>query len=151
MEIHDVISADRCRVLHSRTKTEALLELIEIVGEENSVADLEALKKEIFYREQIMSTGIGQGIGIPHVRFPGMKEPIVLVGVSPKGLEDYESLDGEIVKLVFMILVDENHHKEYLRILSLIVQRLKDDGFRKGLFGAETDKAVFELLTGGEK
>lgn len=149
MEINDLIVGGRCRILHSRTKTEALLELIDIVGAEGCVKDLEGLKKEIFYREQIMSTGIGQGIGIPHVRFPGIKEPLVLIGVSPKGVEDYESLDGEMIRLVFMILVNENHHKEYLRILSLIVQRLKDDKFRERLARVESDKAVFEAFSGG--
>ena len=148
MELSKLIIGNRCRVLRSTTKTEALLELLDVVADEGAVEDIEGLKREIFYREQIMSTGIGQGIGIPHVRFHGIPEPIILVGTSPSGLADYESLDGETVRLIFMILVDEDQHKEYLRILSLLVQRLKDAEFRNLLAGAETDEAVCAALKG---
>jgi len=151
MELNTLLRQDYCRVFQSNTKTEALLELIDLLeqnGAEGTVKDLEGLKKEIFYREQIMSTGIGQGIGIPHVRFSGVSEPQVLVGVKPEGFDDYESLDGEPVKMVFMILVGENHHKEYLRILSLLVHRLKEDEFRSSLASAENSEAVYSILTG---
>lgn len=151
MEIIDLITQNHCRILQSKTKTEVLLELIEIVDAEGSVKDIDGLKKEIFYREQIMSTGIGQGVGIPHVRFSGVSDPIILVGIKQDGIADYESLDGELVKLVFMILVNEDQHKEYLRILSLLVHRIKDDAFRNLLSSAKNDGEAFRLITGDSK
>ncbi len=151
MELNKLLRQDNCLILQSNTKTEALLELIDLLENGGSVKNIEELKREIFYREQIMSTGIGQGIGIPHVRFAGVSEPEILVGIKPAGFNDYESLDGESVKMIFMILVGENQHKEYLRILSLLVHKLKDENFRTSLTSAENSEAVFSVLTGDAK
>ncbi len=148
MELNKIIRPNNCRLLDSNTKTEALLELIDLLEQEGKVTDIEELKREIFYREQIMSTGIGQGIGIPHVRFAGISEPEILVGIKPSGFDDYESLDGDPVKMIFMILVGGEQHKEYLRILSLLVHRLKDESFRTSLASAENSEAVYTLLKG---
>ncbi len=148
MELNKILRPNNCRVLESNTKTEALLELIDLLEQEGKVTDIEELKREIFYREQIMSTGIGQGIGIPHVRFAGISEPEILVGIKPSGFDDYESLDGDPVKMIFMILVGGEQHKEYLRILSLLVHRLKDESFRTSLASAENSEAVYTLLKG---
>ena len=148
MELRELVQAERCRILHSRTKTEVLMDLMDMAADTGLITDIEGLRKEIFYREQIMSTGIGQGIAIPHVRFKGVKSPLVLVGIRSQGIDDYVSLDNETVKFVFMILVGENQHKEYLRILSLLVYRLKNEDYRSRLAGAESDDDVFEILTG---
>jgi nitrogen PTS system EIIA component len=149
MELNKLLRVERCRILRSRTKTEVLHELIEIVAEDASVTDVEGLKREIFYREQIMSTGIGRNIGIPHVRFAGVKEPMILIGIRPSGIADYGSIDEEPVTMVFMILVGEDEHKEYLRILSLLVGRLKDDSVRKALLSAEAPEDILAALEGG--
>ena len=149
MELNKLLRQEFCRILESNTKTEALLELVDLLEQKGTVKDIEELKREIFYREQIMSTGIGQGIGIPHVRFAGISDPVILVGIKPSGLDDYESLDGEPVRMIFMILVGDNQHKEYLRTLSLLVHRLKDDSFREALVSAESSADVFDVLSGG--
>ena len=146
MELNTLISKDLCRLLESRTKTEVLLELMELADTTGSVTDVEGLKREIFYREQLMSTGIGQQIGIPHVRFAGIREPMILVGVSPDGIPDYESLDGKTVTMVFMILVGEDQHKEYLRILSLLVHRLKDERVTGRLRSAANSRDIYAAL-----
>ena len=151
MELNKLLRQDNCLILQSNTKTEALLELIDLLQNGGSVNNIEELKREIFYREQIMSTGIGQGIGIPHVRFAGVSDPEILVGIKPAGFDDYESLDGEAVKMIFMILVGENQHKEYLRILSLLVHKLKDENFHTSLTSAENSEAVFSVLKGDAK
>lgn len=148
MELKKLLRKNNCRMLQSNTKTEALLELIDLLKDGGSVNNIEELKREIFYREQIMSTGIGQGLGIPHVRFSGVSEPEILVGIKPAGFDDYESLDSKPVKIIFMILVGENQHKEYLRILSLLVHKLKDENFRTSLVSAENSEAVFSVLRG---
>jgi len=148
MTLEKLIQKENCCLLKSRTKTEAFHELFDLVEGCNIVDNLEELKKEIFYREQIMSTGIGQGIGIPHVRFDGIDDPRVFIGFSANGLEDYESIDGEAVKVVIMILVGAEQHKEYLRILSLIVSRLKDGSLISSLNEKSTVQDVYSLMTG---
>lgn len=148
MNLKDLITADRSIVLKSRTKTEALYEMIEILETENVIKDSESLKKEIFYREQIMSTGIGQGIGIPHVRYEGVSEPVIVVGIAPEGLDKYTSMDDHDVKIVIMIIVGKEQHKEYLRILSLISRRLKDAKMRDQVVRAETGLDIARIMLG---
>ncbi|QEN03970.1 PTS sugar transporter subunit IIA [Thiospirochaeta perfilievii] len=146
MNINKLIKDSNCLILNSKTKTESLLEIIEVIENSSQCSDVENLKKEIFYREQIMSTGIGQGIGIPHVRFEGIKEPIVTIAISPSGISDYESIDGEIVKIIVMILVGADQHKEYLRILSLLVKKIKDRAFQKRLLECKNSSEITEVL-----
>ncbi|QEN06881.1 PTS sugar transporter subunit IIA [Oceanispirochaeta crateris] len=151
MNINSLIKKERCFILKSTTKTEAFHEIFEYIESEGLISDTENVKKEIFYREQIMSTGIGQGLGIPHIRYEGITEPQILVGINPKGIEDYESLDKQPVKIIIMILVGADQHKEYLRILSLLVNRLKDESSINRILEAETPEEIKTAFIGSEQ
>ena len=150
MNINKLIDDTNCHILKCKTKTEAILEIIDLVEDSGSCSDIENLKKEIFYREQIMSTGIGQGIGIPHVRLKGIEKPIIFVALSHTGITDYESLDNETVKIVIMILVGVDQHKEYLRILSLIVRKIKDKDFKESLLKCNNNKEISAIFKNEE-
>lgn len=146
MTIDKLVNIDKCLLLKSRTKTEAILEIIEKIENNSECSQVENLKKEIFYREQIMSTGIGQGIGVPHVRFSGAKNPIVYIAISKNGIADYESLDNQLVKIVILIVVGEDQHKEYLRILSLIVKKIKDKDIQEKLLACSNENEIVEII-----
>ena len=148
MNLNDVVAEDCCFLLSESSKTEVLIEMMEKISQQGYVSDLESLKKEIFYREQLMSTGIGMGIGIPHVRFKGIKKPIVAVGIKSEGIKDYESIDNEPVRIVFMILVGEDQHKEHIRLLSQIMEKLKNSEDRKALEAAADGKGVYSFIAG---
>ena len=150
MTLKDFIGSKNCLILKSRTKTEAFHELFDLAEKSPGIKDMENLKKEIFYREQIMSTGIGRGIGIPHVRFEGIREPRIFAGYSPEGLKNYESIDNDDVKLVVMILVGADQHHEYLRILSLVVGRLKEESLLERLGSSPGVEELADLLTGDD-
>ena len=146
MELANHIKVERCTALKSATKTEALHELLSLLENEIKPPEFDGVAKEIFYREQIMSTGIGQGIGIPHVRYPGIQEPILIVGIHPEGIADYASLDDEPVCLIFLILVGADRHKEYLRLLSLLVSKLKTPGIRQKLHAAAQEENAAQTI-----
>ncbi|MBB6478435.1 PTS sugar transporter subunit IIA [Spirochaeta isovalerica] len=148
MKLKDWIKKDQCMVLQSTTKTETILEMLDVIATTGKIGDMENLKKEIFYREQIMSTGIGQGLAVPHVRFDGAREPIVLIGTKAEGLSDYESLDNAPVRIVVMIIVGAEQHREYLRILSLVAHKLKDHAFQEELLKAENGEDMALLIAG---
>ena len=147
MDLKNIFHEENCLILQESTKTEALMEMIESLSSTGKIASGEDLQREIFYREQLMSTGIGMGIGVPHVRFKGISEPVAALGISPPGIEDYGSIDNEPVKLIVMILVGENQHKQHIRLLSQIMERLKDDDKRNALMKATTHKEIYELIT----
>lgn len=149
MNIENILTREHCMFLKSNTKTEVLLEMMESLQNTGIVTDMEGLKKDIFYREQIMSTGIGQGIGVPHVRFEGVTRPVVLMGIHSGGIEDYDSLDGVTVKIVVMILVGAEQHKEYLRILSMIVRKLKQPEIQQALVQAGDASEIETVMRDG--
>ena len=132
MDLKNIFHEENCLILQESTKTEALMEMMDNLTSSGKVADGDDLQREIFYREQLMSTGIGMGIGVPHVRFKGVTEPVAALGISPAGIEDYESIDNDPVKLVIMIIVGENQQKQHIRLLSQIMERLKDKGQKGG-------------------
>jgi len=147
MDLANIIDRECCSLLQEKTKTEVIIELADRLAGRGNL-DIESLKKELFYREQLMSTGIGLGLAVPHVRFKGITSPVVLAGIQSEGINDYESLDGEPVKIVIMIIVGENQHKEHIRLLSMIVGKLKDPELKESLLKAQDGAEIYELLTG---
>ncbi len=156
MDLGNIINRERCRVLKEKTKTEAIIELVSGLEDFNGPQakkgsiDIEELKKELFYREQLMSTGLSMGIAVPHVRFSGVKSPLVIAGVQPEGIADYDTLDGSEVRIIVMIIVGENQHKEHIRLLSMISTRLKEAEMREKLIAAADGNEIYSLLSGRE-
>ena len=147
MDLKNIFHEENCLILKESTKTEAIMEIIDSLAANGKVANADDLQREIFYREQLMSTGIGMGIGVPHVRYKGVDEPVAALGISPKGIDDYDSIDSEPVRLVVMILVGENQHKQHIRLLSQIMERLKEKEKRDALMNAGSHKEIYELVT----
>ncbi|MBN2439950.1 MAG: PTS sugar transporter subunit IIA [Spirochaetales bacterium] len=150
MNLRSILSEDMCCILTESTKNENLFTLINLITHKLSLneKDSENLMKGIFYREQLMSTGIGLGIGIPHIRFEGVSEPILAVGVRKEGIPDYETMDNEIIKIVVMIIVGKFQHKEHIRLLSLIVSMFKKKGIKERLVSAPDGSEIYTIMAG---
>ncbi len=146
MELNEFIDKDRVCILQGNKKKEVLLELIELISQQGEVHDIERLKDAIFYREKLMSTGIGLGIAVPHVRIEGVYHPIVAMGISHEGILDYESIDNQPVKIVVMIVAGKWQHKEYIKLLSLIVTKMKDDSLRGKLIRSRSPEEIYKIL-----
>ncbi|MBN1899341.1 MAG: PTS sugar transporter subunit IIA [Spirochaetes bacterium] len=128
-------------------KKEAINKLIDMTAQKEKIDDVKGLRASLFYREKLMSTGIGLGIAIPHVRFKGVKEPVIAIGIQPRGINDYKSLDDKVIKIVILIIVGQNHHKEHIKILAQIVSKLKEDNNIDRLSHAESPDDIFNILT----
>ncbi len=127
-------------------KKDNLEALIRLIDKENLVEDAEVLRRSIFSREEIMSTGIGLGIAVPHARIKGVQNIIIAIGINKKGIDDYESMDGKPVRLVFMIIAGERKHKEYLMLLSQIVKILKKNSRLDDLLESKKADEVIGLI-----
>ncbi len=93
-----------------------------------------------------MSTGIGMGIGVPHVRLDSVEAPVMAVGICRNPISDYESLDGEPVRLIFMIAAGKGQHAEHIRLLANITSRLKDGRLREALMKTTDAGAFYRML-----
>lgn len=132
--------------LKGTTKSEIIDELVEILYAAGKLNDKEEYKKEILKREAQSSTGLEEGIAIPHAKTSAVKIPSIAFGLSKAGV-DYESLDGEPSKLFFMIAASANASDTHIEVLSKLTTTLLDDDVRENLLKAASPKEVIEILS----
>ncbi len=126
-------------------KDEALVELCNMVSDNPAVTDPDDFLTAIRDREKIMSTGIGAGIALPHARILSLKDFVIAVGRSKKGI-DYESLDGLPVNIFFILGAPEQKRREFLKLIARIGEIFENPGFNKKFLDAETSEDMYELL-----
>jgi PTS system nitrogen regulatory IIA component len=147
VHINTVISPDRILFLNYSIKRDALLALADNLAGAPQVKNRQELAREVLKREELMSTAIGRGIAIPHVRLSSVTDLVVSVGISPAGILDFQTLDDEPVRLVFMIAAAYNQHAYYLQTLSFFSARLKSPELRAGLLEAKTAEEAYNLIS----
>lgn len=132
--------------LEGSTKDEVIVEMIEMIDRAGALFDKEKYRESLYKREMEGSTGIGFGIAIPHGKSEAVRQTCVAFGVKRDGV-DWESLDGEKAKLIFMIAVPAKHAgNEHLKILQLLSRKLMDDAFRERLLATTNVEDVVQLL-----
>jgi len=146
-----ILSPHRVIFMNYSSKRDALLALAENLAAAPQVKNRQELSTEILKREELMSTAIGCGIAIPHVRLSSITDLVVSVGVSRANIVDFQPLDDEPVRLVFMIAAAHNQHAYYLQTLSWFSTRLKNKKLRDSILVAQTEQQVYDLLVLGDK
>ena len=146
MKIQDLLRKDVMLLdLQATEKTAAIEEMIHSLVEHGYVSDFETFKEGILAREALTSTGLGDGIAMPHSKNATVKEATVLFAKSNKGV-DYESLDGQPTDLFFMIAAPEGANDTHLAALAELSQYLMKDGFADKLRQATSADQVIELF-----
>jgi PTS system nitrogen regulatory IIA component len=148
--VDSIISPNRVVFLNFPSKREALLSLAENLAGAPQVKNQQELAQELLKREDLMSTAIGRGIAIPHVRLASVTDLVVSVGISQIDINDFQTLDDEPVRLIFMIAAAYNQHAYYLQTLSFFSARLKNRELREALLAAKTQEEVYGLLAGNK-
>jgi len=147
IEAQSILSVHRILFIDYSSKRDALLALAENLAAAPQVKNRQELSTEILKREELMSTAIGCGIAIPHVRLSSITDLVVSVGISRTDIVDFRPLDDEPVRLVFMIAAAANQHAYYLQTLSWFSARLKNKQLRENLLAAKTTQEAYDLLT----
>ena len=120
--------------------TTALLEVGKISEDQH-----ESIVEAVLKREELGSTGIGRGVAVPHTKHPSVSELVGTVAVSEDGV-DFDSLDGEKVHLLFLLISPPDRPGDHLRALENISRQLRDDTFCRFLKQSKTPKDVWQLL-----
>jgi PTS system fructose-specific IIC component len=136
--------------LHADSKETVIDELIEQLQNAGKLNNKEEYKKAILARENQSTTGIGEGIAIPHAKTNAVKEPAIAFGRSSNGI-DYESLDGNRAHLFFMIAAYEGANSDHLQTLSRLSSFLMDSAFRSKLESAVSKEEILEAIDQKEK
>jgi len=142
-----ILSPQRVLFLDCPYKKDALLLLAKNLATAPQVKNSQELTNEILKREELMSTAIGRGIAIPHIRLQSITDLVVSVGISRVDITDFNPLDDEPVRLLFMIAAAYNQHTSYLQALSYFSAKLKNQALRNSLINAQTGDEVYKMLT----
>ena len=136
--------------LKEKEKTKLIAELVDLVAKSSRIKDGKVLFKAILEREKLGSTGIGNGVAIPHAKIKGIKKPLLILGRSPEGV-DFDSLDGENTYLFFMLISPQEEVGLHLKILARISHLVKDKFIVERLKKAKDKHEVFEIISGFER
>jgi PTS system nitrogen regulatory IIA component len=132
--------------LQGADKTSILRELSGVLVNPCKAASVEELLQVLLDREKLGSTGIGEGIAIPHGRLKKLKKFFISFGRSVKGV-DFDSIDQKPSQLFFLVMAPENSAVDNLKLLSRIVTLLKEPSFKKRLMEAPSRKELFKVIS----
>lgn len=136
--------------LKSRTKREVLYELSDPVADSLPKGGKDAIVEILLEREKLGSTGIGEGVAIPHGKLPGLDKLVISFGRSYEGVE-FDALDGKPVNIFFLLLAPDNSAGKHLKALAKISKMLKDADFRKELMEAGSQERLYSLIAEKDK
>jgi PTS system nitrogen regulatory IIA component len=131
--------------LQAATKEAVLAELAAVLMPAGSTDDQDNMVRVLMDRERLGSTGIGDGIAIPHGKIGGLDDLRIAIGRSHQGV-DFNALDGKPAHLFFLLMAPENSAGQHLKVLARIARLLKDNVLRKNLMEAKSAAELFNLL-----
>ena len=148
MKFADFVSREAIRGnLAAEDKEGVIREMAQALLDAGKIAasEFESIVKAILKREELGSTGIGRGVAVPHTKHPSVERLIGAVAVSALGV-DFNSLDGEKVHLLFLLISPPDRPGDHLRALESVSRQLRDDTFCKFLKQARNAEDVVQLL-----
>jgi mannitol/fructose-specific phosphotransferase system IIA component (Ntr-type) len=146
MTFQELLNAQNICFLKSTQKKDAFEELFQTLSGIGPITDLKKLKEDLLTRENLMSTGLGQNVAVPHVRSKYVLSPVLLIGISRSGISDYASSDALPVHLIFLIAVSESQHVEYFYLVSGLIRKIRAKPITHALRNAATVEAALSLL-----
>jgi len=146
MKIADLLSEQVVRTnLPGTSKNDVINAIIDLAASQDRVLDKEKVREAIFEREKIMSTGVGAGFAIPHAKSDAVSDIVAAFAVTAQPI-DYQSLDDQPVRIVFLLVGRENMVGPHIKLLSRISRLMNNEEFRKRLLEAATPKDVLEIF-----
>ncbi len=146
MKLTDILREEHIIAdLKARSKRAAMEELCLVLTKENSSLDLKTLMEVLVERERLGSTGIGDGIAIPHGKLADLDELLLSFGRSLDGV-DFDSLDGKPAHLFFLVVAPENSAGTHLKALARISRLLKSNVVRRELMEAKDAHEIYAII-----
>ncbi len=146
MKLVDVLKPEYIKIpLTQSTKTEVLKELLAVLVEHKVISDPEGVLSAILDREKIMTTGVGNGVAIPHCKTKYAVDFAIAMGVHPEGV-DFQSLDNKPAQIIFMLIGPEDQPGTHIRLLSRISRIISREDVRQKILEAQTADQVYQIL-----
>lgn len=146
MKITDFLDKRAIKIGLSAAKKEDILkELVSVLAQVKDLGDEKAIVKALLERESLGSTGIGQGIAIPHGKTDRVKELTAVLGVSRQGV-NFDALDGESVYIFFLLVAPKDAAGPHLKALAQISRLLRDSYFCQLIKRCQTPEEIYDLI-----
>ncbi len=146
IDVNKILSPNRVVFINQPSKQDALTTLAGVLAAAPQVKRADELLNEILKREDLMSTAIGRGIAIPHVRLSSVTDLVMAVGVCKTPVMDFQTLDDKPVNLLIMIAAAYNQHTYYLKTLSYFSAKLKNQDFRESIVNAVNEEEAYRFF-----
>ena len=151
MRVRDLLGAESIELQgKAATKKEVIEQMVQLMAKRGNINDLEKYEKGVFAREEEGTTGIGEGIAIPHCKSDAVSAPGLAAMVLPQGV-DYDALDGQPVHIIFLIAAPDTKDNIHLDVLSRLSVLLMDEEFTKALQKAATPEEFLDVIDRAEK
>lgn len=146
MTLLEILSPEAIVVnLQGETKEEIIAELSKLVAKNCQIANSDDIFQAVIEREKIMSTGIGDGIAIPHGKSDSVDKLVAALGTRRRGV-DFEALDGEPAYVFFLLVSPTNISGPHIKALARISRYLKNEEFKKRLIAAHTSDDIISII-----
>ncbi|MGD9789324.1 MAG: PTS sugar transporter subunit IIA [Phycisphaerales bacterium] len=150
MNLLDILTLDCIRVpLQGQEKRAVIHELVDVLSDAGRVGDPKALKDAVWTREQTRTTGIGNGLAIPHGKCAGMASLSMAIGKPAKPL-DFEAIDSQPVRLVVLLASPPDRTSDHIQALARVTRLMIMDDFRERIYAAQSSEEIFALLQSQE-
>ncbi|MBI4373083.1 MAG: PTS sugar transporter subunit IIA [Candidatus Omnitrophica bacterium] len=151
MKISEVLDKRAIKIgLHATNKEETLKELVDVLAQVEDIGDPKGILKALIERENLGSTGIGQGIAIPHGKTDKVSRLVAVLGISKFGV-DFDALDGEPVYIFVLLVAPKATAGPHLKALAQISRLLRDPYFCELIRKCKTEEEVFNLIKNEEE
>lgn len=151
MKISDILSADVIQVsLDAKDKDDAIKQIITLASNSGKIIDPQKVSDTIFEREKLVSTGVGKGFAIPHGKTDAIKDVVAAFAITKEPIE-FDSIDGEPVKFIFLLVGKETLLNMHIKLLSRISRLMNKDEFRDKLLEAKSNDEVLKIFKDEEQ
>src|SRR3990167_4245917 len=151
MKISEILDKRAIKIgLTSMTKEDTLKELVGVLAKVEDIGDPKSIVKALIERENLGSTGIGQGIAIPHGKTDKVKRLVAVLGISKSGV-NFDALDGEPVYIFFLLVAPKATAGPHLKALAQISRLLRDSYFCELIRKCKTEEELFQLIKNEEE
>ena len=142
MKITNLLSKSTIDIQAVATSKQDIIEqAVKLISKSGAIKDIETYKAGVFKREEESTTGIGEGIAIPHCKSSSVTKPALCAMVIKDGV-DFDSLDGEKVNLLFLIAAPDSEDNVHLEVLARLSNLLMDENFKNNLLNAKTKQEI---------
>ena len=150
MRVRDLLAVQSIELNGTATgKEDVIKQMVTLMEKRGNINDRATYEAGVFKREEEGTTGVGDGIAIPHCKSDAVSAPGLAAMVLPEGVE-YEALDGEPVYVIFLIAAPNTEDNVHLEVLSRLSELLMDDGFTSSLRAAKTPEEFLQVITDAE-